>query len=195
MPLLNSPRRYGTVGIALHWLMAALLCGLLALGWFMVSLPDAGFDTRKVVLILYHKEIGLAAFAAGLLRLAWRLANPLPALAAGVGYWQEAAARFVHLAFYGLMLALPVTGWLMSSAAAIPVSVFGFIDLPDGVAPNEALFRRLIDVHRWLGWALAALLCLHAGAALLHHFVVRDDTLRHMLSGRHGRADDPGQSS
>jgi cytochrome b561 len=182
MRLANSRRGYGAVAIALHWLLAVLLCVLMALGWFMVALPDAGFDTRKVMLILYHKEIGLAAFVGGLARLAWRLANPLPSLPAGTGYGQEVAARFVHLAFYGLMVALPVSGWLMSSAAAIPVSWFGYFDLPDVVAPNEALFRRLIDVHRWLGWALAALLCLHAGAALVHHFVLRDDTLRKMLA-------------
>jgi cytochrome b561 len=182
MRIANSRQDYGAIAIALHWLLAVLLCALMALGWTMVALPDAGFDTRKVMLILYHKEIGLAAFAVGVVRLAWRLANPLPALPAGTGYAQEAAARFVHLAFYGLMLALPVSGWLMSSAAAIPVSWFGWFDLPDAVAPNEALFRRLIDVHRWLGWALAALLCLHAGAALVHHFLLRDDTLRKMLA-------------
>lgn len=182
MRLANSPQHYGAVAIALHWGLAVLLCALLGLGWFMVALPDAGFDTRKVMLILYHKQIGLAAFVGGLVRLGWRLANPLPALAAGTGYWQAVAARFVHLAFYGLMLAMPVSGWLMSSAAAIPVSWFGWFDLPDAVAPNEALFRRLLEVHRWLGWALAALLAVHAGAALAHHFLRRDDTLRRMVA-------------
>jgi len=162
--------------------MAGVLCALVAMGLYMVGLPDAGFDKRKITLILYHKELGLAAFAAAATRLAWRMANPLPTLAATLPYWQKVAARFVHLSFYGLMFALPVSGWLMSSAAAIPVSAFGLFDLPDLVPPNDALFRRLIEVHQWLGYGLLALFGIHSSAALVHHFVYRDDTLRKMIS-------------
>ena len=110
------------------------------------------------------------------------MSNQLPTLVSTLPYWQKVTARLVHLSFYALMFALPVSGLLMSSAAAIPVSAFGMFDLPNLVAPSEALFRRLIHVHRWLGYALLLLIGLHAGAALMHHFVKRDNTLKKMLS-------------
>ena len=187
MPLANTRQRYGAVAILLHWIMAALLGGLIVMGLYMVRLPDAGFDTRKITLILYHKELGLAAFAVAAVRFAWRLGSALPALADTLPDWQKVVARFVHLSFYGFMLALPVTGWLMSSAAAIPVSVFGIFDLPDLVSQNESLFRLLIRVHRWLAYGLLACILAHSGAALTHHFVYRDDTLSKMLASARRR--------
>jgi cytochrome b561 len=78
------------------------------------------------------------------------------------------------------MFALPVTGWLMSSAAGIPVSFFGLFTLPDPIARDDALFRALIDVHKVLGYVTIALIFVHAGAALRHHFHFKDDTLRKM---------------
>jgi len=187
MNIFNTAERYGAVAITLHWIIALWLGGLVAMGLYMVGLPDVGFDKLKITLILYHKELGLAALVAATIRLAWRMTSKLPALVSTLPYWQKVAARLVHLAFYGLMFALPVSGLLMSSAAAIPVSAFGMFDLPDLVAPSEAMFRRLIDVHRWLGYALLLLIGLHAGAALMHHFVKRDDTLQKMLSSKAAR--------
>jgi len=187
MTFFNTQERYGAVAIALHWIMALGLGGLVAMGLYMVGLPDVGFDKLKITLILYHKEFGLVALLTAMLRLAWRMTNPLPTLVSTLPYWQKVTARLVHLSFYGLMFALPVSGLLMSSAAAIPVSAFGMFDLPDFVAPSEALFRRLIHVHRWLGYALLLLIGLHAGAALMHHFVMRDNTLKKMLSPKAAR--------
>jgi cytochrome b561 len=184
MSLLNTPGRYGAVAIALHWIMALTLVALIAMGLYMVALPDTGFDKVKITLILYHKELGLAALVAATIRLAWRVRSDLPTLVNTLPYWQKVTARFVHLAFYGLMFALPITGLLMSSAAAIPVSAFGVVDVPDLVAPSEDLFHRMIQVHRWLGYGLLVLIGVHAGAALMHHFIKRDDTLKKMVSPR-----------
>ncbi|MBC5785030.1 cytochrome b [Ramlibacter sp. USB13] len=178
---LDTSTRYGPFAIALHWAMAVLLVALLALGWTMVSLPDVGYDTRKITLILVHKAMGMVALALVALRLSWRLRRPLPPLAGGLPQWQQVAARLVHLLFYALMFALPLTGWVMSSAGGYPIPFFGWFDVPDITGPNEWLFHRSIEVHRWLAWSLAALLVLHAGAAVHHHFVVGDDTLRKML--------------
>jgi cytochrome b561 len=180
----NSSQRYGLVAIVLHWLMALLLVALVLLGLYIVSLPDAGFDKHKITLILLHKELGLIAMMLAALRLAWRIGNVLPALVATLPDWQKITARFVHLSFYGLMLALPISGWLMSSAAAIPVSFLGLFDLPDLIGHDELLFRSLIVIHRWLAYALIACLLVHAGAALAHHLVFKDDTLKKMLPGR-----------
>jgi cytochrome b561 len=178
--LQNTEQRYGAVAVGLHWLMAAVLVALLALGLYMVRLPDVGFDTRKIVLILCHKELGLVALMLAALRLAWRVGSALPSLAGTLPDWQHVIARFVHLCFYGLMFALPVTGWLMSSAAGIPVSLLGLFDLPDLVPYSEHWFQVLIDIHQWLGYALIVCIVAHAGAALRHHFLFKDETLKKM---------------
>lgn len=179
-PLSNTEQGYGLVAVLLHWGMALLLCGLIGLGLYMVWLPDVGFDQEKILLILVHKAIGMAALAGALLRLGWRACNALPALAASLPQEQQVAARFVHLVFYALMIALPMTGWLMSSAGGYPVPLFDGFSLPDLTGLNEDHFQLYIAVHRWLGYALLMLLVLHAGAALHHHLVRGDDTLRRM---------------
>jgi cytochrome b561 len=177
----NSAGRYGLVAVALHWGMALLLVALTALGLYMVALPDVGFDTKKITLILLHKEIGMTVLLLALLRLAWRITQVLPSLVAHLPEWQQLAARFVHLCFYALMIALPLTGWLMSSAAGIPVKFLELFTLPDLIAHDDLWFQRLIAIHQVLAWALIALFAVHAGAALRHHWAFRDDTLRRML--------------
>jgi cytochrome b561 len=181
--LSNSGRRYGAVAILLHWGMAALLIGLIALGIYMVRLPDVGFDKEKITLILVHKALGMIALGILGLRVLWRIANALPHFVDGLPDWQRVSAIFVHLWMYALMFALPVTGWLMSSAGGYPTPVFGWFDVPDVIPRNEALFQTLIDVHRWLGYAFGVLVVMHSAAALRHHFVRKDDTLRKMLPG------------
>lgn len=181
--LLNSERHYGAIAIALHWLMALLLIGLVAMGLYMVSLPDAGYDAWKIRLILVHKELGMLALVIAAPRLLWRFANALPRLVDTLPDWQKVLARFVHLCFYGLMFALPVTGWVMSSAAGIPVSVLGLFTLPDLVARSDILFQTCIQVHAALAFGLIACLLAHIGAALRHHFLLRDATLKKMLPG------------
>lgn len=183
MLLANTPQRYGALAIALHWTTAGLLLVLVALGLYMDGLPDVGFDREKITLILVHKALGLVALAIVLFRLAWRVGNVLPALVQGMPMWQQVAARFVHLCLYALMLALPLTGWVMSSAGGYPVSFFGWFELPDLVPRNEAMFRLWIAVHHWLAWALVLLVALHAAAALQHHWSGRDDTLLRMWRG------------
>jgi cytochrome b561 len=162
--------------------MALVLTALVVLGLYMVSLPDVGFDTRKIVLILYHKQLGMFALALVLLRLGWRVGHALPALVDTLPEWQKVAARLVHLCLYALMLALPVTGWLMSSAAGFSVSILDLFDLPDLVAKDDFLFQAFVQAHKWSGYVLIALAVMHAGAALMHHFVDKDETLKKMLT-------------
>jgi cytochrome b561 len=188
VPIANTQDRYGTAAVILHWLMAVLLTGLAVLGLYMVRLPDVGFDTKKITLILYHKDFGMLALALAALRLAWRVGNALPRLVEHLPEWQIVVARFVHLSFYALMFALPVSGWLMSSAGGFPVSFLGLFYLPDLIGRDEYLFEVFIAVHRWLGYGLVALIGLHAGAALTHHFIFKDDTLRKMLPAVPARA-------
>jgi cytochrome b561 len=180
-PIKNTEDRYGTIAILFHWSMAFLVMGLAALGLYMVTLPDVGFNTKKVTLVLYHKEFGVLVFVLLATRLAWRVTHILPRLVEHMPDWQQIAARFVHLAFYALLFALPMTGCLMSSAAGIPVSFFGFFMLPDFVHRDDDLFQQYMAVHKWLGYVLILFIFIHAGAALRHHFVSKDDTLRKML--------------
>jgi cytochrome b561 len=179
----NSVQRYGAVAMLLHWLMALLLIALVMLGLYMAGLPDVGFDTRKIRLILYHKELGILALILAAPRFLWRFINALPRLVGTIPDWQKVLARLVHLCFYGLMFALPVTGWIMSSAAGIPVSVLGLFTLPDLTRPNENLFRTFIEIHKWLSYTLIVCMTAHIGAALRHHFMLKDATLKKMLPG------------
>jgi cytochrome b561 len=177
----NREDGYGAIALLFHWSMALLVFGLAALGLYMVTLPDVGFNTKKIVLVLLHKEFGVLAFVLLATRLSWRVTQILPRLVESIPDWQKVAARFVHLSFYALLIALPMTGYLMSSAAGIPVSFFGFFMLPDLVHRDGDLFQRYGTIHQWLAYVLILLVFVHAGAALRHHFVSKDDTLRKML--------------
>jgi cytochrome b561 len=180
-PLENREDRYGAIAILFHWSIALLVIGQAVLGLYMVTLPDVGFNTKKVTLVLYHKELGLLALVLLATRLAWRVTQILPQLVAHLPDWQKIAARFVHLSLYALLFALPMTGCLMSSAAGIPVSFFGLGMLPDFVPRDDDLFQQYMAIHKWLGYVLMLFILVHAGAALRHHFALKDDTLRRML--------------
>jgi cytochrome b561 len=180
-PIENTEDRYGTIAILFHWSVAVLVIALAILGVYMAALPDIGFNRKKITLVLCHKEMGLVVLVLLATRLAWRVTQILPRLVEHLPDWQKVAARFVHLSFYALLFALPMTGCLMSSAAGIPVSFFGLFMLPDFVHRDEDLFQRYIAMHKWLGYVLILLIFIHAGAALRHHFVFKDATLRKIL--------------
>lgn len=180
MPACNSAVRYGLVAQGLHWIIAGLLVVQVTLGKIADDLP-LGLD--KLALMARHKSIGITILALAVIRLAWRLIDrpppppPMPR-------WQHAASRLTHAAFYVLLFAMPVSGWLMSSASNYPVSWFGLLQLPDFVRPDEGLEHLLEDVHETLAKALIALAILHVVAALKHQFVDRDGLLMRMLPWR-----------
>lgn len=177
MRIINTTTRYGIISILLHWLMAILLIALLGLGLYMVGLP---ISLEKLKLYGWHKEYGILAFFLVLLRIIWRGVNITPHLS--LPLLEKIAARTVHWAFYGFMFAMPITGWLITSAAGLPVSVFGWFVLPNLIAPNSDWLKLFEEIHKWLGYGLIATIILHASAALKHHFINKDDILRRMLS-------------
>lgn len=179
--MINTKNNYGWMAIFLHWFMAILLLLLIGFGLYMVALPDVGFNSEKIILIIFHKEVGLMILPLVSIRFIWRLNNVIPTLSAHLPDWQKIAARFVHLCFYALMFAMPITGWLMTSAAGIPVTFFRLFTLPDLVSQNWHLFQILIDIHKWLGYVFLFLIFIHVSAALRHHFVFKDDTLKKIL--------------
>ncbi|EHL29049.1 cytochrome b [Legionella drancourtii] len=176
MQIKNSITRFGVVAIALHWIIAVLIIALLVLGLYMVPLP---FSLAKLKFYGWHKEYGFLVLFLAIFRFIWRLSNTNPELE--LPWLEKLAARSMHWAFYGFMLAMPITGWLITSAAGLPASFFGWFTLPNLIAPNEQQRILFEWVHEWLGYVLIAAICLHFAAALKHHFINKDDILRRML--------------
>lgn len=170
--------RYTRTAIGLHWLVAVALVGSFGLGLYMHELP---FSPDKLKLYAWHKWAGVSIFLLVLARIVWRLAHRPPAPPASMPGWQRQVAEGVHLLLYALMLAVPLSGWLMSSAKGVPTVWFGVLPLPDLVGKDKALGELLATVHKILNLGMAALVLAHAGAALKHHFVDRDDVLARML--------------
>lgn len=169
---------YTRTAISLHWLIAVLVFAGWLLGWYAHDLPAS---PDKLRYFSWHKWIGVTVFLLALLRAAWRATHVPPPLPATTPQWQVSAARVSHVLLYGLLLALPLTGWTMSSAKGFQTVYFGVLPLPDLLARDEALGRLLSEVHELLAWTLASLVAIHAAAALKHHFVDRDGVLRRML--------------
>ena len=168
---------YTPVARGLHWLMAALIAGLLILGIYMSDLP---LSPDKLQLYAWHKWAGVSVFLLVWLRLAWRLGHPPPPLPATLSRRMQWAAHAGHALLYGLMIAIPLSGWLMSSAKGVPTVWFGLLTLPDLLARNRELGDLLQQLHKALNLLLMLTLAGHIAAALWHHFVLKDDTLRRM---------------
>lgn len=171
-------KRYTATAIALHWLMAFLIFGLLALGFTMQDLP---LSPEKLQLYSWHKWAGVSAFLLVLVRLAWRLSHRPPALPAGMPKPLQVAAHAGHLALYALMLLIPLSGWLMSSAKGFQTVWFGVLPIPDLLGKDKALGDLLQTVHMSLNLLFVAVIAGHIGAALKHHFIDKDDILTRML--------------
>lgn len=179
----SAPRAGGAPGytrtaIALHWLVALFILGSFVVGTYMVALD---LSPWKLKVYSWHKWDGVTIFLLVVVRLVWRLFHPAPPLPATMRPWEHNVAGVAHALLYLLMLAVPISGWLMSSAAGIPVVYFGVLQLPDLVAKNKELFELLKTVHYVLNKTLLALIVLHVAAAVKHHVVDRDDVLVRML--------------
>jgi cytochrome b561 len=172
--------RYSGVAIGLHWLLALMIIVSFGVGWYMSELP---MSPTRLKLFNWHKWAGVTILALSVLRLLWRLTHRPPADLPGPR-WQLRAAHLTHYALYALFFLVPLAGWAYSSAAGFPVVWFGVLPLPDFVSPDKALAEVMKERHELLAWALAALVLLHIGAALKHHFIDRDGLLDRMRFGR-----------
>lgn len=177
----NSNVRYTAPAIALHWLMAWLIIAVYFLGLSIDALP-VGPDRIQVV--GWHKWLGVTiAFLWGF-RVLWRAGHRPPALPASSPAWQNAASHLVHVALYLLMIAIPVSGWLMSSAKGYTTNFFGLFDLPNLLMKDKALGHTLKEVHEVLANSLMALVGLHIAAALKHQLIDKDNLLGRMRPAR-----------
>lgn len=180
-------RRYSSVAIMFHWVIATAIVGQVGLGWFMSDLPNG---LRKFELFQLHKSVGITILLLSLGRLGWRLTHKPPPYAAGVRGWQRRLATAVHVGFYVMLIALPLTGWATVSASPynLPTLLWdavpwphlpGLADLPP--ARKAPVSEALGETHEWLVRFTLALLALHVAGALKHQLVDRDGTLWRML--------------
>ncbi|NRH26136.1 MULTISPECIES: cytochrome b [Pseudomonas] len=175
----NSPTRYGFVSVSLHWLVALVVFGLFALGYWMVGLDYYSSWYTKAPDI--HKSVGLILFAVMVLRVIWRWVSPPPGHLASHGPLTQKATRFGHAFLYLGLFVLMISGYLISTAEGRGIPVFGWFEVPATLTsiPNQEDVAGL--VHEYLAWALVIFAGIHGLAALKHHFIDRDTTLTRML--------------
>lgn len=170
---------YGTLHRALHWTTALLIAGLLPVGWYMV---DLDFSDWKLTVYTLHESVGVIVFSLTGVRLIWRLLRPVEP-EAGLSRLERTVSRAVHLALYGLMFAIPLTGWIGTSAFGFPVQWMFLFTIPSPVAKDDAFGRLVLDAHGWLALGFAALVALHIAGVLYHALLKKDRVLARMLRG------------
>lgn len=188
MPIRNNSEAWGQLSIALHWLSFLIVLGMAIAGLVMVELPNGPFKLQVYAL---HKSFGLSVLGLTALRLLWRLFGATPRPLGNAPAWQEFLARATHGALYALLLLVPLSGWWFNSTSGFPLRWFGLVSLPKLGAFDPVLKAQARETHEILFWVLAALVAIHAAAALWHHYRIRDRTLARMLP----LMKDPGQGS
>jgi cytochrome b561 len=171
--------RYSLPAIVLHWLIALLIMATFTLGVTMVDIP--GLTPTKLKYFSWHKWLGVTVLALACLRLLWRLTHEAPAYPAAMAGWQQSAAHGLHGLLYLLIFAVPVSGYIYTLAAGVPVVYLGILPLPVFMEPNQEWKPILKQVHYVLNMTLLAAVSLHVLAALKHHFIDRDGVFKRML--------------
>jgi len=177
MTFRNTTRSWGSLSKALHWLIVLLIINQ----WWIAQRAEELKGLAKVETLAWHKSFGMTILMLAVLRLLWRLMNPTPDLTSETKPWERVLAKVSHFLLYALIFALPLTGWMMSSARNFPVSWFKLFQFPDLVAPADATFRLMQDAHGALFAALVCVALLHIAGALKHHFIDKNDVLKRML--------------
>ncbi|MDB5358912.1 MAG: cytochrome [Rhodospirillales bacterium] len=177
--------RYDAVAIILHWVIALGILVLIAMGLAMTHLGLA--PMAKFQLYQLHKSIGITVLLAVLLRVLWRLTHKAPPLPA-MPPLEKAAAESTHGLLYLLMLIIPLSGWALVSVSPfnLPTVLYGLVPWPhlpvfSGLADKAGVEAVVKFIHGKLAWVLTGMAVLHAGAALRHHFILRDGILGRML--------------
>ena len=188
--------RYTSVAITLHWVIAIAILGMIFGGWYMTDLPDGA--PRQYFLYQMHKSVGITILLLSIARIIWRVMNPPPALPDDMNGLEKTASHLVHLGFYGLMILLPLTGWLYSSVSVkldVPTVLYFAISWPDvpfveGLK-TEAASGVVNFIHSKLAWVTLALLALHVAGAVKHELSAEEGVLKRMLPGLFGKTDKP----
>ena len=181
----NDSRGYAAPSVALHWATLVLLMAVYAT--IQLSEVYAKGSAARAALEAWHYTLGLSVLAVTALRLALAALDRAPAIVPAPPRWQRASARAAHVALYVLLVVMPIVGWMLLSARGKPILWFD-LQLPALIAQSRSMGRTLKEIHETIATAGYFLVGLHAGAALFHHYVVRDNTLQRMLPRRDRRA-------
>lgn len=176
----TSSARYSRGAVVLHWLIALLIVLNIVVAFVSEDMSKAD----RAIVMGNHKAIGITILVLTVARIVWRLMHKAPPLIETLKAWEAALARVTHAGFYFLMLAVPLSGWGLSSAFSKgkPVSLFGLFDVPAlPVGADEPTVDMFHELHEVFAFAMIGLLLLHVGAALKHHFVDKDGTMRRMV--------------
>lgn len=177
MALKDEGTRFGVISIINHWTIAVLIIVMLAIGLYMDSLPRGPGRGEWIDL---HKSIGIIVLVLGAWRVLWRIIQRFPDEVCEMPHWQEMASKAVHIALLVLIVAMPLSGYMTSSTGGHDVSFFGLFHLPQ-LPENKALSELASEVHEILADLLMIVLVLHVAAALKHHVIDQDATLKRML--------------
>ncbi|NOZ41743.1 MAG: cytochrome b [Alphaproteobacteria bacterium] len=181
MAVKNTNISYGSVAKAFHWGMFLILLGLVIIGYYMADLPgdtpeQLGYKTGVFDI---HKSFGILILVLVILRLGWRMINPVPKMPGAVSKIEDLSARGAHMLLYLLMFVQPIFGWLLTSYDGYSVKFFG-LDLPALVGKNKPVGEFFEEVHEVTAALLIIVFSLHVAAALFHHYIRKDDVLRRM---------------
>ncbi|WP_321342763.1 cytochrome b [Breoghania sp.] len=171
---------YGAVARSFHWVTAALVLTMIAAGFVMLDAPSGAIQN---FLFDYHRSCGVVLFAITLARIAWRMKNPPAPMDAEIPFVQRSVAHAVHGLLYLLLLAQPLVGWIGTSAYGAKITVFWLFVLPPIVDKNKEMADTYLGLHINIGLLITALVAMHIGGALYHHFIRRDRTLMRMVRG------------
>lgn len=178
---------YNGVAITLHWLIAGLVIFMFFFGLYAASVGEAlraGHGSLDYVrwLFNWHKTLGLLVLLLAVLRLVWRLIHKAPPLPADVGKAEAVLTKLMHVAFYVLIIGIPLIGWVMISSVESTSYFFNNIafPIPEIWGNSRDVHDAMEPLHEYAAWAIMILMLLHAGAALKHHFINRDDLLARM---------------
>lgn len=175
----NTKNRYGTIALTLHWLAALTVYGLFALGLWMVSLGYYDIWYHKAPEI--HKGIGVFLFCAMIFRVIWRWISPPPPALPHHTKVVRGVSTLAHILLYLLVFSIMISGYLISTADGKSINIFGWFELPALVSGGAGQADTAGRIHLWLAYTVVALSALHALAALKHHFIDKDATLKRML--------------
>ncbi|MGB0935381.1 MAG: cytochrome b [Alphaproteobacteria bacterium] len=176
----NTTETYGTVSKVLHWILAFAIIALLTVGLIMTRMDNS--DTKWFVYGI-HKAIGFCVLMVVLFRVFWRATGDNPQPPADLPNWQQKAGTNAHYALYLLMIVAPTTGVLMSLLGGHPINLFGLYTIPAIFDPGIPIAKNFNSAHTYIGYVFIALIALHIGAALYHHYFRRDNVLKRMMPG------------
>lgn len=169
--------KYTRTAVSLHWLIALLFISVMALGVYMTDLP---LSPQKLKIYSWHKWAGITILFLSIIRIIWRIKNAAPPLPNSMSTSVKKLAHAGHALLYTLAIAIPLSGWLMSSAKGVQTVWFGVLPLPDLISQNKELGEALLNAHVNLNILMGAVILGHALMAVKHHFIDKDGTLNRM---------------